>query len=123
MLRVPDQHIGPVESLTGDVFGELVMSRLEASKKAFIEERRALGAKAGKEMAEQEFEYVDLFKLNEMHDRDSLGNMMYPLEAICEATGLSGDEIFGDEYQSERNDPEFLAAFVEAALDVFRAVA
>ena len=30
---------------------------------------------------------------------------------------------FGDEYQSERYDPVFLAAFVEAALEVFRAVA
>ena len=99
------------------------MSRLEASKKAFIEELRSLGAKAGKESAEQYLEYEHLFKLNEMHDRDRLGNMTDPLEAICEATGLSGDEIFGeDEYQSERNNPEFLAAFIEAALDVFRAV-
>ncbi len=99
------------------------MSRLEESKRAFIEELRSLGAKAGKESAEQYLEYEHLFKLNEMHDRDRLGNMMDPLEAICEATGLSGDEIFGDEYQSERNDPEFLAAFVEAALEVFREVA
>lgn len=97
------------------------MSRLDESKKAFIEERRLLGARAGKEIAENDLEYEQLFKLKEMVDINN--GSIDPLHSLCEAIDLTGDEIFGDEYQSERNDPEFLSAFVEAALDVFKAIA
>ena len=98
------------------------MSRLSESKARYIEELKQRGAEAGKEIAENDLEYEHLLRLDALNSREYIGRLEEPLPAICEAMGLTADEIFGEEYESEMEHSEFLKAFVDGALGVFRSI-
>lgn len=94
------------------------MSRLEESKKAFIEELTHRGAEAGKQAAEN-MDYEMLWKLRKATDR---GAEIETLDQLMKVVETDVNELFGDEFKDESDETEFIVAWVESALAVFDAI-
>ncbi len=92
------------------------MSRLLESKKQFIEELKKRGAQAGKAAAD-DMEYEPLWKLKKADERGEIVNA----QDLLRFMELDADELFGDEWNDECDEPEFIAAWIAGAVGVLDA--